>query len=148
MQKKLAALEIELANSKDSYTTIDTVTDTKTGVENNRITPGGAIVIAGTNIRIAGQHPDNGLHFTNIQTGEITTVNETLAKNTRKSIIFTAPELEDGAYNLSLITQDVGGGNRSKTPRKTVFRNTLTVMHNTINNTTNDTGMPPSPSQG
>ncbi|MDR1369280.1 MAG: hypothetical protein LBJ72_03990, partial [Dysgonamonadaceae bacterium] len=31
MQKKLAALEIELANSKDSYTTIDTVTDTKTG---------------------------------------------------------------------------------------------------------------------
>ena len=98
---------------------INDFVDSTTEEKNLQITPSGPAVISGTNIKIAGDNPANGIYFTPAD-GKAVKVG-LLIHNNPSQITFMLPVLKDGEYTLSITTQYSVGNSLVKEPRTYTF---------------------------
>ena len=108
---------------------VNTVTDVTTGEVNASITPGGAVNITGSKMKIAGDNPACGIALTNEADGTVTLIAATaIAINEPAKITFVAPAaLPAGDYKLSITTQFSNSTQLLKEPRSYVFEYILSV---------------------
>lgn len=93
---------------------------------NDLLTPGGVLQLWGSNIKLAGDHPDVGLWFIP-ETGEAVRA-AIIVTNKPSSIIAMVPAaLSAGNHTLRVVTQYSGGSTELKTPRVNTFNKTLVV---------------------
>jgi hypothetical protein len=86
---------------------MNTFHDKITGKTNDCISPGGAVIIEGSRMKIVGNHESNGIELVHIETGNSWKIPaNTLATNYPLKVIFIAPlDLPAGEYLLKLTTQ-------------------------------------------
>ena len=93
---------------------------------NDLLTPGGVLQLWGSNIKLAGEHPDVGLWFVP-ETGDAVRA-AIIVNNKPSSLIAMIPAtLAAGNYTLRVVTQYSGGSTELKTPRVNTFNKTLVV---------------------
>ena len=110
-----------------SGTIISSVTDVKTGSQNNLLTPGRNIKITGSKLKVAGDDPAVGLFFDNEAGGPPLPVDSSdLVVNHPAEIIAVIPQLAPGTYRLRIVTQ-YSSGNYLKHPHTAIFDKALTV---------------------
>jgi hypothetical protein len=111
-----------------SGTVISSVTDVKTGSQNNLLTPGRNIKISGSKLKIAGEDPAVGLFFEPEAGGAPVPVDPSdIVVNRPAELIALIPPLAPGVYRLKIATQYTSG-KMLKTPHTTVFDKPLTVQ--------------------
>ena len=108
---------------------INMVTDVVSGEVNTSITPGGAVNVTGSKMKIAGDNPACGITLTNETDGTVTLIAATaIAINEPSKITFVAPAaLPAGDYKLSITTQYSTGTRLLTEPRTYIFDYILTV---------------------
>lgn len=105
---------------------INNVTDSSTGDVNGLLTSASAVIISGSNIRIAGEDPTVGVFFT--KTGSDSPLKSPLVIHNKPSeLTLMLPAMEDGEYTLSITTQYSSGNRLVKSPRTYVFPTMLYV---------------------
>jgi len=110
-------------------TAINKVIDVVTGEINSVLTPGGAVNIIGSRIRIIGDDPANGISLINEQTSEVINIpSNSIATNDPSKLTFVLPtDLASGDYKLQITTQFSNTSTLLKEPRIYVFNYMLTV---------------------
>jgi hypothetical protein len=121
------AVEIEGVADVTGY--IGEILDIRSGGVDGVLSPGGTLAIAGSKIKIAGEHPDVGVWFYQDASGaKPVKVTENLSENTANKVIATIPALKKGsAWRVRIITQFTNGGFMLKTPRTIEHPALLTV---------------------
>jgi hypothetical protein len=130
MRKELQGVEVQILGVASSGLSIAQVTDIRTGSVNDLLTPGRNLRISGTRLRIAGENPENGVWFINLETQERTKVEEQdIATNNPSELMIIIPALTEGTYQLAVTTQlSSGGANQLlKEPGTAMFDKILTV---------------------
>jgi hypothetical protein len=86
---------------------IEDFTDVKSGLVNERVTPGGQFVVTGNKIKVAGPSPKAGVYFTTPGSPIVgVKVVEALAVNEARRIVGVIPELlPDKTWTLEVRTQ-------------------------------------------
>lgn len=122
---------VNVRGMSSSGLAINSVTDVTSGEVNGRLTPGGAVNLTGSRIKIEGDAPNVGISLINQETGEATIVPRTsIAINDPSRITFVVPAtLAIGDYNLAITTQfsSSGKGIQLKEPRSFTFEYVLNV---------------------
>jgi hypothetical protein len=108
---------------------INTVTDVASGEQNVRITPGGAVNLTGSKMKVVGDNLSCGITLSNDMDGTVTFISSTaIAVNEPSKITFVVPAtLPVGDYKLSITTQYSNSGTLLKEPRTYVFDYVLAV---------------------
>ena len=124
--KRITAIVRGMANTG---VVINTVTDVTSGEVNASITPGGAVNLIGSKMKVVGDNPACGITLTNETDGTVTTISVTaIAINDPSKITFVAPTtLSTGDYKLSITTQYSSSGTQLKEPRTYIFDYVLAV---------------------
>ena len=84
------------------------VEDSNSKTQNEKLTPGGVLVVHGSMLLMNGDLPERGLYFLNAETGAIVRhlPAEQLSINTRSEIItIIPPDLPAGRYKLRIVSQ-------------------------------------------
>lgn len=123
------AVKVNVRGMAATGTLINSVTDVSSGEENTRLTPGGAVNITGSKLKVAGDNPACGITLTNEDDGTATVIPpNAIAVNNPSKITFVVPaSLPAGNYKLSIATQFTGGSTPLKEPRSYTFDYTLTA---------------------
>lgn len=125
LRKMLPSIEVEVLGVADTGIQILQVTDVKSGTINDLLTPNRNLKISGHKIKIAGEHPDNGVFFVDQSTDERISVDPSdWVVNNPSEIIVVIPELSAGTYQLEITTQ-YAVGSLLKEPRTATFEKTL-----------------------
>ena len=129
LREAVRAVKVNVRGMATSGTVINSVIDVASGEENTRLTPGGAVNLTGSKIKIAGDSPICGIVLTNEDTGVGTGIPmNTIAINNPSKITFVVPTaLPSGNYKLSIVTQFSNSTQLLKEPRTYVFDYILTV---------------------
>ena len=118
LRKSIAKTKVEILGEQSSPMAIFTLVDTT----NNKI--------KGSYIKIAGEHTDCGIYFTNMDTKAKTKVPaENIALNEPSRLLILVPDsLPAGNYELSITTQSSSGKPLLKQPRTEVFNGTVVII--------------------
>jgi hypothetical protein len=110
-------------------TYINTVFDVASGELNAILTPGGAVNVTGTKIKIAGDDPTNGIKLIDVATATETVIDPaSVAVNDPSKLTFVLPvDLAVGDYRLAITTQFSSTNVLLKTPRTYMFDYVLSV---------------------
>jgi hypothetical protein len=129
LRKELASIDVQVLGVADTALFIAQVTDVKTGSINEMLTTNRNLRISGSKIRIAGDSPDNGVFFINVDTKERTMVDMSdVVNNNPSELIIVIPALRAGTYQVGITSQfTTGTGKTLKEPRTTIFDRLLTV---------------------
>ncbi len=108
---------------------INEIADVASGQVNGRLTPGGAVNLLGTKIKIVGDAPANCISLINQATGTIVKIPvNAVAVNEPSKITFVVPaSLPQGDYKLSIATQFSGTARILNEPRVYTFDYILSV---------------------
>ncbi len=130
LRNAVKATSVKVRGMAASGAYINTVTDVASGEENTRLTPGGAVNLTGSKIKITGEAPGIGLFLTHQESGEVTEVARNfIPVNEPSKITFVAPVgLPAGDYKLSIITQFTSSGKLLTEPRTCIFDYVLAVI--------------------
>ncbi len=112
-------------------TFINSVTDVASGEVNTMLTLGGGVNVTGSKIKIAGEHPDNGLYLVNMadEASLVLISMNSILINDPSNISFIMPaELPPGDYKLKIITQFTTSNKTLKEPRTYVFNQPLAIV--------------------
>jgi hypothetical protein len=127
LRKELPSIEVQIMGVSDTGISIAQVLDVKSGSVNDLLTPDRNLKISGNKLKLAGDHQDVGIYFTNESTRNQTKVDITeIVTNAPSELIIIIPELSPGTYKLSITSQFTGNA-LLKEPRTTVFDKILTV---------------------
>jgi hypothetical protein len=112
-------IEVEVEGVANVSGFIDEVLDVRSGTVNEVLSPGGAVVITGNKIKIAGDNPDVGVWFyQDLPASKPVKVTENLIENSLTKVIAAIPALKKGAgWRLRIVTQCTSGNTPLKTPR-------------------------------
>ena len=110
-------------------TVINSVTDVTTGEQNTVLTPNGGVNLTGSKIKIAGDHPSNGIKLVNQTTSaELPIPENAILVNDPSKISFILPrQMAAGDYKITLTTQFTSGSVILKEPRSYTFEYVLSV---------------------
>jgi hypothetical protein len=100
------------------------VKDSVSAAVDTSLTANGAVELAGINIKIAGDKPENGLYFVSESGSETKAV--TVITNKPSQLIALIPALAAGVYRVKVVTQ-YGSGKDLKEPKTTLYPKILTV---------------------
>ena len=130
LREAVRACTVDVRGMAVAGVIINTVTDVASGEVNSRLTPGGAVNLTGTKIKIDGDNPTVGITLTNEATNEVTTIPKNLlATNDPSKITFVVPvTLVKGDYKLAITTQFSTSGSSLKEPRISLFDYILNVI--------------------
>jgi len=131
LRKELGAIEVEIQGVAENSFFIAQVTDVKSGVVNDVLTPNRNLRIQGSKLKVAGESENNGVFFVNQANQQRIKVDATdIVNNNPSELIIVIPALEAGSYKLEVVTQ-FGSGNYKqllKEPRNAVFERILSVL--------------------
>lgn len=130
LRKAVKATSVKVRGMASSGAYINTVTDVASGEENSRLTPGGAVNLTGSKIKITGDAPGTGIFLTNQETGETTEVaSNFIPINEPSKITFVVPAgLPAGDYKLGITTQFTSSNKLLNEPRTCTFDYVLAVI--------------------
>jgi hypothetical protein len=127
LRKELASVDVQILGVADTALFIAQVTDVKTGNINETLTSNRNLRISGSKIKIAGDNPDNGIFFINVDTQERIMVDPSdVVNNNPSELIIVIPELPAGTYQVG-ITSQYTPSTLLKEPRTHIFDRLLTV---------------------
>jgi hypothetical protein len=129
-RRAISGIAVEVRGMARSGIYVNTLTDVASDEVNTRITPGGAVNLAGIKIKIVGDPSTGaGLFLTEINSGATEQIPSTsIAVNDPSKITFIVPSgLLPGDYRLSIVTQFTTGISMLKEPRTYVFDQILAV---------------------
>lgn len=118
-------LRPEKTDRAPAQPTIHQVTDLVSGVQNERLTPGGVVEIVGRAIKIVGNDASVGLWFMAAD-GSKTRATITV-HNKPSTVLAVIPTLAPGTYSVRIVTQYLIGGGLLKHPKFHVFDKALIV---------------------
>jgi len=123
-------VEVEIQGVAENSFYVAQVTDIKSGLVNEELTPNRNLRIQGSKLKIAGESEDNGIFFVNQATQQRVKVEASdIVNNNPSELIIVIPALEAGSYKLEIVTQFTGGTKTLlKEPRTAVFDRILTVI--------------------
>lgn len=129
LRKEIGNIQVVISGPGSSSIKIDDVADVKTGSVNDLLTPGKGLRINGFKIKVAGDHPDNGVYFINQTNNERTKVpNDEFITNNPSEVVVGVPELPAGTYKLEITSQFNNGPEYLKDPRTFTFDKLLTIQ--------------------
>jgi hypothetical protein len=110
---------VEVEGIADPLGFINEVLDVRSGAVNRVLSPGGAMVITGTKIKVLGDQPDVGIWFyQNTPNTNPVKVTENLSENSSVKIIAPIPSLKKGSnWRLRIVTQYTSGTSLLKKSR-------------------------------
>lgn len=127
LRKALSNIEVSIMGVADIACEITQVTDIKTGIVNDVITPNRNLKISGSKIKLAGDSPEVGVYFINQVTNNAVKVDPTdIVTNNPSELIIVVPALPSGVYKLEVRTM-YGGTRNLKDVRIAFFDKTLAV---------------------
>ncbi len=128
LRNMLSDISVEIMGVAESGISIAQVTDVKTGLSNDRITPNRNLRIKGSKLKVVGENESIGIYFVHETTGTRTKVDPTdIVTNNPSELVIVTPELVAGGYTLEVASQ-YGGSTLLKEPRTAVFDKTLSVL--------------------
>ena len=128
MRAEIPNIQIDIMGVAEAQAAIFQVVDVGTGKVNEVLTPNHNLIIAGNKIKVAGNHPDIGVSFINIDTGESYDIApNNIVVNKPTEVIILMPALVAGAYNLQITTQ-FAGSILLKEPRTALLEKELIVL--------------------
>lgn len=129
LRSEIPNIEVSILGIADYTSAILQVTDVKTGSINDLLTPGRNLRIAGNKIKVAGDHPDNGIFFVDTVTQSRVQVEASeIVTNNPSELIIIIPALPAGSYRLEIVTQFTYGNLLLKEPRTGELDKVLTVQ--------------------
>lgn len=120
----------EILGEQASPMSIFSITDKATGKTDGILTKGKNAEIKGTYIKIAGDHADNGIYFTNVETkAKIKVEASDIVLNEPSRLMILVPTtLEAGNYELSITTQYSNSATLLKSPRTETLGTPITIV--------------------
>ena len=129
LRAEIPNIEISILGVADASSAILQVKDVKTGTVNDLLTPGHAIKISGSKIKVAGDDASNGIYFVNTDTNARKQVElSDIVTNNPSGLIIIVPALPAGTYKLEVVTQFTANSILLKDPRTAAFEKVLTVV--------------------
>jgi len=130
LRKELGSVEVEIQGVAEQSFYIAQVTDIKTGLVNDLLTPNRNLRIQGSKLKVAGESEANGIFFVNQANQQRVKVDATdIVNNNPSELIIVIPALEAGSYKLELVTQfSTSPRQLLKEPRTAVFERILSVL--------------------
>jgi hypothetical protein len=118
LRKVAAATTVRILGVKSDSMAIVSVTDLYTQFTDGSLTRGRNAEIRGTNIKIAGEHPDVGLSLRHIPTGAVTRMDtaDIVLNEPSRLLLLLPAHLADGEYELTVTTQYNVSSKLLKTP--------------------------------
>ncbi|WP_262920353.1 DUF4469 domain-containing protein [Parabacteroides sp. FAFU027] len=124
----LSDIGVDILGVAESGISIAQVTDVKTGLINDRITPNRNLRIKGSKLKVVGEHESVGIFFVNEATSERTKVDPTdIVTNNPSELVIVTPGLAAGSYVLEVASQ-YSGAQLLKDPRSITFDKVLTAQ--------------------
>lgn len=119
----------EILGEQSSPMSIFSITDKATGKTDGTLTQGKNTEIKGTYIKIAGDHSDNGIYFTNVETKAKIKVeaSDIVINEPSRLMILVPATLEAGNYELNITTQYSQGTTALKEPRTAILSATIVI---------------------
>lgn len=128
LRAEISNIEISILGIADASSMILQVKDVKSGTINDLLTPGHAMKISGSKIKVAGDNKTNGIFFINTDSNERTSVDPNdMVTNNPSELIVIIPSLATGRYKLEIVTQ-FSRGVLLNEPRIATFDGVLTVQ--------------------
>lgn len=120
---------VNIRGNANIGTAINKVTDVTTDEINSVLTPGGAVNLIGSRIRVIGEHESNGIFLVNQATNEVVAIPKTsIATNDPSKVTFVMPaNIPTGDYILQITTQYSNTSTLLKEPRTYSFNYVLAV---------------------
>ena len=125
LKEAIGKVKLEKTSTAEALPHIMEVKDSVSRTVNQHITANGVIEVVGSLLRIAGDHPKNGLYF--VAADGKTTKAITLIDNKPARLIAMVPNLSSGEYSLQITSQYTSGKFLNK-PRTGHFHKVFTVL--------------------
>ena len=109
---------------------IDGIIDSTTGATTGEVTPGKVITLNGKKIRVVpeeGETVESCITYTDVVTQLVITQNDPPVINDPSKLVMQLPELNEGAYTLTVKTLFSSASATLKAPRHITFKTKLTV---------------------
>jgi hypothetical protein len=119
LRNEVKSATVNLRGDAPVGTAISKVIDVVSGETNTTLTPGGAVNIIGSRIKIAGDSVANGLSLVNHSTGDETKIPlSAIAINEPSKVVFVMPaDVAAGDYKIRVTTQFSNSSTLLKEPR-------------------------------
>ena len=128
LRNEIPNIEVDILGTANSASAILQVTDVKTKLVNEALTPGRNLKINGSKIKVVGTAPTIGVYFVNTTTNARTKVDPTdMVVNNPSELIVVIPSLPAGSYRLEVVTQFSGGSTLLNVPRTAQLDKILTI---------------------
>lgn len=118
-------IRLQKVDYNPAQTRIYHVTDVVSGLDNDKLTPGGVVKISGTRLKISGKDTKVGLWF--VAANGTETKADHLVRNMPSELTAIIPSLTAGKYHIKLVTQYSGGTKELKTTKSLTYDMELTV---------------------
>lgn len=106
LRNMLSNISVEIMGVAESGISIAQVTDVKTGLVNDQITPNRNLRIKGSKLKVVGDNESIGIYFVNETTNERIKVDPSdIVTNNPSELIIITPELTKGGYTLEVVSQ-------------------------------------------
>lgn len=129
LREAMQQITVHMRGRCNAGTIVNTITDLVSGAQNQRLTPGGVVVLEGVKIKVAGDAAETGIRLIN-QTTHATVAIEPagVVSNSSSKVMFMVPaHLPSGHYHLCLCTQFSGTGRLLKSVSCYTHQALLTV---------------------
>lgn len=128
LSEDAADIEVDILGLAETGPVIIQVTDVKTNMVNDRLTPGRNLKITGSKLKLVGENAEVGVYFIHQATNESTKVESTdVAANNPSKLMVIIPNLATGSYTLEVKTQYSNSSTTLKEPKTATFNKTLRV---------------------
>lgn len=123
LRNAVAETVVEIMGEQSNPLEILSITDSSTGKTDGTLTLGRNAELRGSYLKIAGDHPDCGITFTNTDTQVVTklAMGDIVLNEPSRLLILVPAALAKGEYELTLTTQFTSGSIILKTPRTASF---------------------------
>lgn len=129
LRKAIQEAKVEILGEQTSPMSIFSITDKATGKTDGTLTKGKNAEIKGTYIKVAGEHSDNGIYFTNVENKKKVKVeaSDIVINEPSRVLILVPSTLTAGTYELSITTQGSSGKSLLKEPRTDILETQITI---------------------
>ncbi len=118
LREAIANTVVNVIGEKGDVMYVASSLDAETGAEGFVATQGSNFTLLGKNIKITGDDPSVGITLTDSDGTETKIKGGLIGVNQPSKLVFFIPsELDDGEYELKVVTQYAGGSQMLKTPR-------------------------------